>query len=67
MSGIRNGVATQLCKEEPRAVYTHCYGHALNLAVSDAIKGSKVMKSCLKKFVYTLSNSVRHIRLGQSN
>ena len=47
MSGIRNGVATQLCKEEPRAVYTHCYGHALNLAVSDAIKGSKVMKSCL--------------------
>ena len=47
MSGIRNGVATQLCKEEPRAVYTPCYGHALNLAVSDAIKGSKVMKSCL--------------------
>eukprot|EP00731_Ephydatia_muelleri_P034281 Em0054g4a len=38
MSGIRNGVAIQLCKEEPRAVYTHCYGHALNLAVSDAIK-----------------------------
>ena len=47
MSGIRNGVATQLCKEEPRAVYTRCYRHALNLAVSDAIKGSKVMKSCL--------------------
>ena len=29
MSGIRNGVAAQLCKEEPRAVYTHCYGHSL--------------------------------------
>ena len=43
----QNGVATQLCKEEPRAVYTHCYGHALNLALSDAIKGLKVTKSCL--------------------
>lgn len=28
MSGIRNGVAAQLCKEEARAVYTHCYGHS---------------------------------------
>jgi hypothetical protein len=23
--------------------YTHCYGHALNLAVQDAIKGLKIM------------------------
>ena len=47
ISGIRNGVATQICKEEPRAVYTHCYGHSLNLAAADAIKQSKVMKSAL--------------------
>ena len=47
MSVIRNGVATQICKEEPRAVYTHCYGHLLNLAAVDAIKQSKVMKSAL--------------------
>ena len=47
MSGIRNGVAAQLCKEEARAVYTHCYGHSLNLAAADAIKNSKVMKSAL--------------------
>ena len=47
MSGIRNGVATQICKEEPRAVYTHCYGHSLNLAAADAVKQSKVMKSAL--------------------
>ena len=32
MSGVRNGVSTQILKEEPRAVYTHCYGHSLNLA-----------------------------------
>ena len=47
MSGIRNGVAAQINKEEPRAVYTHCYGHSLNLAAADAIKQSKVMKSAL--------------------
>ena len=42
MSGNRNGVATQIMAEEKRAVYAHCYGHALNLAVGDAIKQSKV-------------------------
>ncbi len=47
MSGIRTGVATQISKEEPRAVYTHCYGHSLNLACSDTIKQCKVIKDCL--------------------
>ena len=28
ISGHREGVATQTCKEEPRAIYTHCYGHS---------------------------------------
>ena len=36
--GIRNGVAKQLTDEEPRAIFTHFYDHALNLAVGDTIK-----------------------------
>ena len=32
MAGIRNVVTAQMCAEEPRAVYSHCYGQALNLA-----------------------------------
>jgi hypothetical protein len=48
MSGSRNGVATQIMAEEKRAVYTHCYGHALNLAVGDAIKKSKICRSALE-------------------
>ena len=32
---------------EQKALYTHCYGHALNLATEDAIKHSKVMEDCL--------------------
>ena len=47
MRGSQSGVATQILKEEPRAVYTHCYGHALNLACSDAVKGCKVMRDAL--------------------
>ena len=35
MCGSRNGVAAQICSEEKRAIFTHRYGHALNLAVSD--------------------------------
>ena len=42
MSGSRRGVAAQICGDEKKALYTHCYGHALNLAVSDTIKQSKV-------------------------
>ena len=47
MSGHKNGVAAVLQSEEPRAVYTHCYGHALSLACSDAVKNCKIMKDAL--------------------
>ena len=48
MAGVKSGVAARLSREEPRAVYTHCYGHALSLACSDAIKQCKVMKDSLE-------------------
>ena len=38
MAGCKNGVATQIQAKEKKAILTHCYGHALNLAVSDCIK-----------------------------
>lgn len=47
MSGSRNGVAAQIIAEEKCAVYTHCYAHALNLAVGDTIKKSKVCSDAL--------------------
>ena len=47
MTGVRNGVAKQLTDEEPRAIFTHCYSHALNLAVGDTVKKCKLMRSCL--------------------
>lgn len=47
MSGRKSGVVTRLCAAEPRAVFTHCYGHSLNLACSDAIKQCKLMQDAL--------------------
>ena len=47
MAGIRSGVAKELLDEEPRAVYTHCHGDALNLACGDAIKQCGLIKDAL--------------------
>lgn len=47
MSGSKNGVAKSIGDLEPRAVYTHCYGHALNLVASDTLKQCKLMKDAL--------------------
>ena len=47
MSGIKNGVAKLFMDKEPSAIYTHCCGHALNLATGDTIKRCSVMKNTL--------------------
>lgn len=47
MRGNISGVATQILHDEPRAIYTHCYGHALNLACQDTIHSVKVVKDAL--------------------
>ena len=47
MSGPRSGVAKQLRDDEPRALYLQCHGHALNIAVGDAIKRCKHTKDAL--------------------
>ena len=47
MAGAKSGVATQIIQEEPRATFTHCYGHALNLAAGDTIKKNKLLRNAL--------------------
>ena len=42
MAEIKNGVATQIQKVESRAIFTHCYGHSLNLAAGDMVKKVKL-------------------------
>ena len=47
MSGARKGVAAVITQEESRALYTHCYVQALNLAVADTVKQSKICRDAL--------------------
>ena len=47
MTGIKRGVATQIQSESPLAFLTHCYGHALNLAVNDMIKEDRLLKNTM--------------------
>ncbi len=35
MSGVRQGEASAILREESNASFTHCYGHPLNMAVAD--------------------------------
>ena len=42
-----NCINNILLELEPRALYIHCYGHALNMAVQDSLKGSKIMADTL--------------------
>lgn len=47
MSGVKNGVAAQNSFEEKRAIYTHCCGDSLNLAVNNCIKKCRVCSDAL--------------------
>ncbi len=47
MAGAKSGVAVQIQEKAPKALFTHCYGHALNLSVNDTIRQSTVMRDCL--------------------
>ena len=47
MTDVQNGVATQVSREEPCALLSHCYGHALNLAASNTVKQNKILRDTL--------------------
>ena len=58
MSGSKSGVATQLASIQPKALYMHCYGHALNLPVQDLLKGIKVLGDTLDT-VYEITKLIK--------
>ena len=47
MSGKRSGVVKQIEEEEPKAIYTYCYGHALSVAAGDTTKACTTLKNAL--------------------
>lgn len=47
MTGIKSGVKTQILEENDKALFVHCYNHALNLAVGDTLKTIQLFKDTL--------------------
>ena len=48
MKGHKKGVAAQILQEEGRALYTHCYGHSLNLGIADTVCEIKLLQDTLE-------------------
>ena len=59
MSGAKKGVAKNIKSDEPRAFFTHCYGHSLNLAASDSMKTSRIMKDALET-THEITKLIKH-------
>ncbi len=58
MSGVKSGVATRIMQMEKWALYTHCYGHALNLAAQDSVKHLAIMEDTLDT-TYEITNLIK--------
>lgn len=68
MAGSKSGVATKISQKESRAVFTHCYGHALNLACFDSVKKYKLLNDTLetsREITKLIKFSPRHDALFQ--
>ena len=48
MGGAKTGVATQIKSINPKFLFTHCYGNALNLAVGDVFKNVPQLREALE-------------------
>ena len=53
-------VFIQILKEEPRAIYTHCYGHALNLACQDTVHSVKAVNKDALDTTFEISNLLKY-------
>ena len=56
MYGIKNGVSNKILSENPKAFFTHSFGHALNLAVGDMVKNVRFFKDMDR--TYEISNLI---------
>ena len=45
MAGSKTGAASQIQKDVPKPVFSHCYGHSLQLAVTDTRREVKELRA----------------------
>ncbi|XP_052268522.1 zinc finger MYM-type protein 1-like [Dreissena polymorpha] len=59
MTGAKRGVATNILAKEEQAVFKHCYGHELNLAVGDCVRQCKFLHDTLDT-VHEVSKLIKY-------
>ena len=52
VSGSKNGIAAHIIKEDPKAIYTHCFSHRLNLST---------YKTCKIKSVANIMGQIKEL------
>ena len=72
MKGVRNGVSSRILAEQPKALYTHCYWHSLNLACQDMVREVKCVRDAIdttfelsKLLKYSAKRTAEYKRLKQ--
>ena len=60
MCGIKNGVSNKILSENPKAFFTRCFGHALNLAVGDMVKNVRFLKDNMGT-TYEISSLIKNL------
>ncbi|XP_046851760.1 52 kDa repressor of the inhibitor of the protein kinase-like [Xenia sp. Carnegie-2017] len=61
VAGCTNGLAAQILKLNPKALYTHCYSHRLNLSICDSLS-IRVVNDMLKH----VNNATNFIKISQT-
>ena len=56
--GIKNGASNKISSENPKAFFTHWFGHALNLAVADMVKNVRFLKDSMDT-AYEIFNFIK--------
>ncbi|XP_046855866.1 52 kDa repressor of the inhibitor of the protein kinase-like [Xenia sp. Carnegie-2017] len=61
VAGCTNGLAAQILKLDPKALYTHCYSHRLNLSICDSLS-IRIVNDMLKH----VNNATNFIKISQT-
>ena len=59
MKGEKSGLKTRVLQLNDKALYVHCFGHSLNLAVQDCIKSIPEVQDLLDK-TYELTKLIKY-------
>ena len=58
LCGIKNGASNKILSENPKAFFTHCFGHASNLVVGGMAKNVRFLKDSMDT-TYKISNLIK--------